>query len=187
MVLLKQCIMVRFKIMKPIKIVLLINFVLLISSCKESTVVKEDVFLEFDKVEYFYKDISEENVFNLYDSQNKEDSLRFQLITSNNPETLDVNYKQVLKQFDYKEQSLTQVKKDSIKTIFSNAKCVGKSAYGCLPIYRDVLFLYKENKLIGIAKIALDCHQTYIVETDEKKDNIGLCSNEYPYLKKLLR
>ncbi len=187
MVLLKQCIMVRFKIMKPIKIVLLINFVLLISSCKESTVVKEDVFLEFDKVEYFYKDISEENVFNLYDSKNKEDSIHFQLITSIYPDELDSNFKQKLKQFGYKQKSLTQVKKDSIKNIFNALKCTDKKAYGCLPIYRDVLFLYKENKLKGIIKIALDCHQTYSIGMNEKLEDLGLCSKEYKSLNKILR
>lgn len=175
--------MVKFSICS--KILLFFNLIIFFFSCTKER--KNEDSLNFNKVEHYHKEISEEEVFQLYDSQNKNDSLYFQLITGNNPDKLNGNYKQQLKQFGYKKKNLSQTNLDSINIVLNQTKCKGKIAHGCLPIYRDVLFLYNNEELVGISKIALECHQTYIVSTDIRNDNLGLCTKDYDFLNRVLR
>ena len=169
--------MVKFNIY--FKSLLLFSFLFFISSCV--TEKEKNGFLKFDTIEHYHKEISEEEVFRLYDSQNKSDSAYFQLITTNTPDKLDKDFKQKLQQFGYKKKNLSLTKMDSLIIVLNETKCQEETAYGCLPIYRDILFLFQDGELVGMTKIAIECHQVYFVGANIKKDNLGLCKKDYDF------
>ena len=56
----------------------------------------------------------------------------------------------------------------------------------CLPIYRDLIVFRKNKKIVGFAKICLECHKILMRGTTLSYDNFGQ-SGEYHQLKRILK
>lgn len=155
----------------------LVFFVLL--SCKQKKELANNSFFDFDKIEYYFNDISEVDFGEIlmnHDSNNYDDFLKFKIVADYYPEKLsDSIFIPSLTKFGYEKKVLHKKFNQSINGIFSEIKCDEGLVMGCMPNYRDILVFYKENKVIGIAKICFGCRQSYIIGTNKNTQDFGQC------------
>lgn len=162
------------------------------TSCFNNTTNTEEDYFEYDNLEYYYKNIDEDELYNLTVNSDslkislKQKELNLNIITRRYPE--NVNHKSFLKElidYNYLKVKIKEKDFDFINEIFKENNCEGGVVMACAPIYRDVLVFYKENKVVGIAKICFGCRQSYIVGTTKNTENFGHCG-DFEKLKSLL-
>ena len=72
-----------------------------------------------------------------------------------------------------------------IRNIFKEKSCSSIIEKSCIPVYRDILVFYKNNEIIGIAKICFDCNVQHIIGTKEDTSYFGQCG-DYDLLNEIL-
>lgn len=169
--------MIKFKSMK--KFIYLIFIGLIIISCKQKSEknpekpkldnvdaqilksVECTPYFDFDEVDYYFTNISDEEVLNLNETKN--DSLLFNIINRRifskisdsifipNLESVGFNHKIIDKEdFRHINDFLSICDNETI-------------ALACAPFYRDILIFRKSEKIVGIAKICFSCGQSLII------------------------
>ena len=95
----------------------------------------------------------------------------------------DTTFISKLEKNGFKKNQISEKNHSNLKTILRSQFGLGfLISTKCLPTYRDVIILKKDNKISGIAKICFDCDQHYFV--GNSLDDSGFF--EYEALKKLL-
>lgn len=179
-----------------VKYQIVLLFVVTLVSCKKengvtinatkenTTALKKDSemksFFTFDKVEYYYKHIQEDVFLNYKKPEFKDkqsDLYKYmQIVEGYYPEKLhQENFINDLLDFGYKKMNINSTDFSVLNTVFSEAKCDDGYAMACVPIYRDILILYNNDKIVGIAKICFGCRQSYIIGTDKDDSEFGQC------------
>lgn len=160
-------------------------------SNKEQVFVKGENYFDFDKVDYYFKDINENDVFDVYDDPKSKDKESkeynyLQVVEGNYPNLLNNEFSTNLINIGYRKSKINSNRLDDLNSIFSETNCDDSYEMACIPVYRDILIFYKEGKIIGIAKICFDCRQSHIIGTDKKLEDFGQCGG-YEKLLDLLR
>lgn len=143
----------------------------------------EKPFFDFDKVEHYFRNISENDALDIILKENpsKEEKVLIDILENGN-----MNYTDKLEKYNFKKTLIQDSKFNSIKEIFSEKKCDSGFAAACTPIYRDIFIFKKSNKIIGKAKVCFGCRLFYIEGTKQKVENFGQCG-DFEKLIKLVR
>jgi hypothetical protein len=149
-------------------------------------------FFDFDKVEHYYKDIEAGEILvemqRLENIDKKSEEHNYlNLIGYNYPK--DVNDKEFISNLVKYKFSKIQIDNNihkDINKLFSTSKCEGGYPLACAPVYRDILVFYKQDKIIGIAKICFECGQSYILGSSNDVSYFGSCG-EYGVLYEILK
>lgn len=144
-------------------------------------------YFDFDRIEH-YKIIREIDYFD------------------RNNEAIQITHKDILSEllFDFAPKDLkgkiflntlekvTTIKQDiptsdfdEIREIFKEQNCSSVSVSSCIPVFRDIFIFYKNNDVVGIAKICFGCRYHHIIGTTSNTSNFGQCGN-YEALQKIL-
>ena len=164
-----------FKIIK--KIILLFSILISLNSCQEKP------FLSiFDKVEHYH--LSNQSMLN-YETR---DSLLTKIIEKDYPSNLyDNDFYQKLK-LNFSIKTFTNSNVEVFKNLFNKSTFTDVYTTACIPEYRDILILKKENEVIGIIKICVGCKMHYFVsKNDENKIIINSGGIENEELEELLK
>lgn len=157
----------------------------------ESIKSNNKIFFDFDNVDYYFKDIEESEILKevrrLEGVDNESEEYNYlNLISENYPKKInDKNFIKNLLKFGYSKNQIDKKYYDEINSLFSETKCDSSFAAACIPIYRDILVFYKEEKIIGIAKICFTCRQFDISGTKKDISYFGQCGG-YEKLYKIL-
>lgn len=157
---------------------------------KEQVFVKGENYFDFDNVDYYFKDINENDVFKVYDDPKSKDKESkeykyLQIVEGNYPNLLNNEFSTNLINNGYYKRRIDSNRFGDLNSIFSETKCDDGYAMACIPVYRDILIFYKEGKIIGIAKICFGCRQYHIIGTDKNLEDFGQCGG-YEKLQDLL-
>lgn len=159
-------------------------------SCKTEKKVCEKCFFDYDRVEYYYKNISENDLNKIHSdakgkSRNSNEIVYMELVGHNYPHTVKQDFDKTLKKFGYVEKEIESSKFNELDEVFSEKKCDSPFAYACGAIYRDIILFYKNDSLVGIAKICFGCRQYRIFGTKKNDEDFGQCEG-YEKLQEIL-
>ncbi|MCW3160157.1 hypothetical protein [Chryseobacterium oryctis] len=146
-------------------------------------------FFEFDEIEYYHTDISEDKAMDLLDTQNKSknDKLKFEIILDEKPTNLkSLSFISKLTEIGFTKSSIHKSKFKDIKQIFTEKTVYESYAAACIAVYRDILVFKKDKEIIGLCKICFDCRLFRIVGTDSNTENFGQ-DGDFEKLAKLLK
>lgn len=145
-------------------------------------------YFDFDKVEYYYKNISEEELSKLYISKSESSEKFIQIYEEDLPENLKngLTLSKDLIQFGWKKKLVNNSKFKVLNQIFSLKNCEENVSAECIPEYRDIFLFYKNDNLVGIAKICLSCRKSHIVGTNFDTWSFGQCG-DFEKLEALVR
>jgi hypothetical protein len=139
--------------------IVLLLFVVLFSSCTE-----EKFFLDFDEVDHYSMD---KQYFDNFHNRllQKEDVGYEETIYSDFPKVLnDSVFLTLINSNKFRKKIISEANIEKLKnTIFVKNTSFFREAYACAPIYRDILILKNKNKIVGIAKICMECKKYYFV------------------------
>ena len=167
--------------MKFIKIILVIIFILICFSYFNKS------FFDFDEIEYYHKNIAEEDLIKFLRAEEKLKTTQFSDIVINDyPKTVNENFYKLLAKNGFTKLPLNSDKYQEINDIFSKSICLTGVANACVPIYRDILIFKKNKKTVGIAKVCFACQQHHIVGSRENTNNFGNCG-DYEELESILK
>lgn len=172
------------------KIRTILVFLIILYFAQKVGIVKSFSYFDFDEVQYFNQDIKKDDLGLLLDNQNSNitDSIRVNLIVSSFPKhSNDLVHLEEIEKFGYKKVHINFIQKKLIGLIFSQGLIpqFEKEGSGCLPVYRDIFIFKKNNNIIGIAKVCIECEDTYFF--GEKVNTFWFGNNlEYFWLKELV-
>jgi len=133
-------------------------------------------FFDFDEVDYYSIEISEEDAMKLMDenstrlSQQKSDII----LNDEFPKTIaDIDFIKDFNKFGFKKYQIAPANFEDLNKIFVEKTEQDRIDFACIPIFRDILVFKKDNKNIGFAKICFDCHQYHIVGSIVNTENFG--------------
>ena len=132
-------------------------FVLMFSSCKQ-----EPFFFNFNKIEHYHL---KNKLLLDYEAR---DSLFGKILNDDYPISLNNKefYNNLNQKFLVKTFSNSDV--NAFKAIFNKRYFTDIYKTACVPDYRDILILKKENKTIGIVKICVRCQMHYILGQNQE-------------------
>lgn len=146
-------------------------------------------YFDFDDLEYYHKNISENDVMAEYEKSKSVnyDKNYLKIVESEYPEKLnDLKFITNLIKFGYEKKEFEKTNHTRINQIFSKNNCTELTANGCIPIYRDIFIFKQKGKIIGIAKVCFDCKMAYIIGSKQNWDSFGECG-DYEKLNFLLK
>ncbi len=91
-----------------------------------------------------------------------------------------------LEDFGFIKQQVPSSKFGKINDLLFNNKSAGRSTTSCSPVYRDILVFRRDARLVGVAKICFECHQSYMIGIQHQTRNFGQ-NNDYKNLEKILK
>lgn len=134
-------------------------------------------YFDFDKVEYYHIDISNERFLEIAKSKN--DSLLFSIINRRTfSKITDTILIGKLPELGFSEMKILEKDNHKLNQLFciEDSGEVTMNATACDPIYKDILIFLKSNKTIGIAKICFSCSQSLII--NQKNQILPFYSDE---------
>lgn len=134
------------------------------------------IFFDFDEIEYYKIDISEDEAMNLFDNENKSglEKLKFDVVLGEAPSHMkNLSFINNLEKIGFEKHKFEPTKYGEIKNIFTEKTVSESYASACVAVYRDVLVFRKNKKNIGMAKICFDCRQFRIAGTNADTENFG--------------
>lgn len=145
-------------------------------------------YFQFDKIEHYYLDIEENNIWDIEKKKNKtnKEKKQLELLIEYIPEKLsDTLVLKDIDKLDFVKKGIPTNKFKQINEIFCQRNHDETIALACIAVYRDILIFKKNNKIVGTAKICFDCDQNIITGTKVNTDEFGQ-SGDYSKLYKLL-
>lgn len=149
---------------------------------------KGDVFFDYDEIDFYNIDFDEGRSVELIQNREKsnDDKLKYQIILGETPENIkDTAFLKQIKDIGFKCKKIKSDKFKSINKIFIEKNISDDYAFGCAPVYRDILIFKKKGKIIGIAKICFSCQQNIIIGTKANTKNFGH-NGDYGRLRSIL-
>lgn len=143
-------------------------------------------YFEFDEVDYYHIDISDRAVFNLNNSKESKDKLLFSILNERTLSKLsDTIFIDELNDLGYTKTIVGPSDFSEFNQIFCERTHNNTSESACETIFRNILVLKKENRIVGTAKICFDCQKSSIAGTDRNTIDFGQ-SGDYRKLNNLL-
>ena len=177
------------------RIIIFLGLILTISGCNRRAETEPmspsecSTYFEFDQVDYYSVDISEDSVFTLEEKEGKAtNELRLlELLLQDTLNELNDTIK--LKDFEtvgFAKQEISQDKFGQLDQIFCE-RTHDETVYStCIPVYRDILFFKRKRRTIGFARICFDCDNSIIAGTTRDVSQFGQ-SGDYGRLWRLLK
>ncbi len=135
-----------------------------------------DSFFQFDEIEYYHNEISEDEAMDLFDTQNKSqiDKLKFDIIIGEKPESLNnLEFINSLSQIGFTRSQINQSKFKEINQIFTEKTVYENYAAACVAVYRDILVFKNNKKIVGFCKLCFDCRLFRMIGTNANTENFG--------------
>jgi hypothetical protein len=143
-------------------------------------------YFDFDEIEHYQIDITEEEAMKLYESKKGFDQKLNDAVNQDIPNTMSrLELLDDLEKNGYKKNVILKNNFDKVNSIFCERKHKESYATACIAIYRDILVFKKSNKTIGVAKICFGCEQNWIIGTSKNTMEFGM-SGDYGKLYDLL-
>lgn len=135
-------------------------------------------YFDFDKVEYYFKDI-DSNELRLERGTTDSIDQYLKIVESHYPISIKygTQFQKELIQYGYSKYTLKNSLHPKIDSIFSKKPCNDWSADACIPEYRDIFIFFKEDKIIGIGKICFGCKLHHILGEKVSSGNFGQCGD----------
>jgi len=146
-------------------------------------------FFNFDEIEYYQIEISEDKAMDLFDTQNKSqtDKLKFDIVVGEEPRNLkNLKFINSLSEIGFTKSQIPQSKFKEINQIFTEKTVYENYAAACVAVYRDILVFKKDKKIIGLCKICFDCRLFRFVGTNANTENFGQ-DGDFEKLSEILR
>lgn len=163
-------------------------------SCKqekaEPVQAGEQPYFVFDQAVYYHKDVNQAYVDSLYKSNelSRNDRGLLQIITGNVPvnpaDTLFVKNMDIL---EFTKKEIDPAKNEVLSKIFSVKEASSDFKEGdCKPVYGDVIVFRYKGKIVGTAKIDLNCKKQQMVGIRYSPKDFGK-AGEYSELETFLK
>lgn len=149
-------------------------------------------FFDFDEIEHYYKDINAGDILNemkrLDGVDRKSDEYNYlNLIGYNYPKDVnDEKFISNLIKFKFSKIQIEDKFYNELNKLFSFSNCQDDYGLACAPVYRDILVFYKEEKIVGIAKICFECGKSDVLGAKKDASFFGHCGG-YGKLYKILK
>ncbi|MFM2047660.1 MAG: hypothetical protein RI955_206 [Bacteroidota bacterium] len=158
-------------------------------SSKQTSKVLGKKYFDYDEIVYYFNNIEEDKLSELYDNQSKTeiDSFKMGIILGDIPESVsDLVFIDKLEKVGYKKTLIDKSKFDEIDKIFIEKTTTDNIATSCIYVYRDILIFKKNSKVVGTAKVCFGCMANEIKGTEANTENFGQ-DGDYDKLWKLIR
>lgn len=145
-------------------------------------------YFDYDQVVYFHNPVSSDGIFDVVTKENKtpkEKAFVEMMIDDTFSVMADTAQILNLKEMGFKESVVPSTEFASLDSIFCERKHESWLATSCIPEYRDILVFKKKHKIVGVAKICLECMKSVISGTKRNTDQFGQ-SGDYDKLSILL-
>jgi len=147
-------------------------------------------YFDFDEVEYFYIDISSEEIQNLIYKQRTEkdpnEIMFLNIFTGFYPmgqkDTLNIGK---LENFGYSKTQIPEGEFLKINQLFCERKHEFSESAACGYYNRDILIFKKNGNNVGIAKLCFECELNQIIGSKRNTQDFGQ-SGDFKVLKELL-
>ncbi len=146
-------------------------------------------YFHFDKIEHYFLDIKEQDLWATEEKKNKSDKERKELefLLQYTPDKLaDTVVLKGIEKLDFVKKEVPSKMFGEINEIFCEQKNKELISKTCIAIFRDILVFKKDNKIVGVAKICFSCNQTIITGTNLNTEDFNKAGN-YERLNKILR
>ncbi|MGV4413524.1 hypothetical protein [Chryseobacterium sp. T1] len=146
-------------------------------------------FFDFDEIQYYTTDISEDNAMALMDNPQKTklERLKSDIIIGDKPtEIYTIDFLNIMERMGFANKNVPSANFKDIKEIFREKTVSESYSAACIPVYRDILVFKKNNKVIGFTKICFDCKLFKIIGTQAHYDNFGQ-ANDFEKLQGILK
>ncbi len=150
----------------------------MLSSCQSN-------HFQFDNVDYYHIDISDDKMSDLASMQNKsEGDIELEsLLTEDYPNNIDKTFLKNLDKLYPIKRKIDEAKLIEIEEIYCDGSNLGRSK--CIPVYRDVLIFKQKGSVVGVSKICFDCDMQYTIDkygAQKEFDN-----NDFQKLQQILK
>lgn len=172
---------------------IIIVLALLLASCKnevskqtykQETTQKADVkSYQFDEVVYY--SFENENEIGIPVGKNKKANSILQKVTTED-RTSTLKDTVLIAQIETMGFQRTVLSEDKVRRLhfFMNGNHNQEEVNDCLPIYRDILLLRKNNKTTDILKICFQCLQSARIS---KEESVKIDISDYRYFERILK
>jgi len=128
---------------------------------------KVKYFYDFDDIEHF--NMSEEEYISFENNQNGilNDTIEDEIIYGSKPDNItDTLFIQDLEKYGFTSMNITH-KHHSINELFKDRRglFISISRFACVHIFRDILVLKKDNKIVGVVKVCFECLGIHFIGT----------------------
>ena len=148
-----------------------------------------EYYFEFDAVEWHTIEVDEGPLFELLDQPGLSESqqLQIDIIINNKPESIaDTASITGLEKIGFTKSVIKDPKKvNAIKEIHREKSHKESVSTSCVAVYRDILILRNQGKIVGVSKICFECHKHQIRGTNAKTWGFGQ-SGDYGKLARIL-
>jgi hypothetical protein len=138
---------------------------------------------QFDEViHYSFNDLKEEDIF--VSEEEQTNSILQKVVTESSTSTLkDTVLMTQLEPIGFQK---TVLSKSGVRelNLFLNRSHHQKMVYECIPIYRDILLLRRNNKTTDILKICFECLQSARISGEQ---SINIDISDYHYFESILK
>ena len=174
--------------MKKISLILVLLF---IARCNKKESEKLVPFFKFDEVIHYQVNDQDEvwKLLEISESERTESGKNFYKILMEYNYPISVSNSTFLKNLETLYPIKNQIPKNlfaELSQIFSQSNIADNAEYACEPFFRDIFIFKNNNKIIGIAKICLECEKNSFVGANGETQNFG-SNGEFEKLKYLIK
>jgi hypothetical protein len=134
--------------MKTFKIMNVLFCLIILISCNVKRENTDMNYFDFDEVDYYHKDIIENDIFKEYEKAKIPgyDNNYLKIVHTEYPTKLnDTIFIYNMIKFGYEKNQIDKIKNNQINQIFSKNNCTELTTTSCVPIYRDI-FVFKQKR-----------------------------------------
>lgn len=153
----------------------------------EST--SSDLIFDYDNIEYYSIDLSDEaaNKLRTQDNKSEQEDFLSKIIFRDWPGQLtDLEIAPDFKTVGFNYKNLNAEQLNAIHPLLKAQDASEPTPTNCLNVYRDILIFKKEGKITGVIKVCFDCNAHYILGTDKNSNGFGQ-NGGYEQLKNILK
>lgn len=117
-------------------------------------------YFDYDKIDFYSIDISEDSIMNLLSNKKDLDTIKYSILSKSyatNDTIYELKYLPFYEKVGYKKLELNQKCFGQLNKVFCHKTGGSPIALACIHNYRDILVFKKKNKEVAIAKICLSC------------------------------
>lgn len=147
-------------------------------------------YIDYDKIDYYTINISQDSVMNLLSNGNKLDSIKSSILLhyyATNDTIYEFKNLPYYEKVGYSKCEISQKYFSQVNKVFCHKTGGSTIAFACIHEYRDILVFKKENKVVAIAKICLSCMDINLNGIrDISNEELGW-ENDFDILDKVLK
>jgi len=132
-------------------------------------------FFQFDAIDYYNLKIDEHTASNLLNTRRTAlDSIKYNLILDETSENIsDDHFLNNLDKVGYKKSEIDPSDFQNLTNLFSERSERDRLNFDCFPTFRNILVFKKDDKVIGVAKLDVNCNKYKIIGTTAHIETFG--------------